>query len=176
MKVLEHLLQPITQAEFAALVGVSEAKVSQLFSENVLDRGQCAHDWLVTYCTRLREVAAGRASAEGGGLDLVQERAWLAREQRIGQAIKNHRERASYLPVVLLTEVLASASQSVVERFEHLPGAIKKACPDLPDAVRNQIETVIASARNEWVSQTAALIARRLEGEDEPDPIAVIDA
>jgi hypothetical protein len=26
------------------------------------------------------------------------------------------------------------ASQAVVERFEQLPGALKKACPDLPEA------------------------------------------
>lgn len=172
MKAVECLAAQISQAEFAELIGVSEAKVSQLFSEGVLEKGECGHAWLTTYCARLREVAAGRGSMDAGGLDLVQERAALAREQRIGQALKNHRERQTFLPVTLLAEVLAKASQAVVERFEHLPGAIKKACPDLPEAARLQLFKVIDSARNEWVRQTAELVVNVLSDEDEPDPLA----
>lgn len=163
--------QAITQAEFAAMVGLSEAKVSQLFSENVLNRGATAHDLLRTYCNRLREVAAGRASSEIGGLDLVQERAALAREQRIGHALKNATTRGTYAPVSLLAQVLATASQSVVERFEQLPGALRKACPELGEAAYTQIETVVSGARNEWVAKTARLVVEQLEATEEPDPI-----
>jgi hypothetical protein len=49
---------------------------------------------LLAYCARLREMAAGRQS-DAGGLDLIQERAALAREQRIGHEIKNAVSRAS---------------------------------------------------------------------------------
>ena len=82
MKVIPLLEQAIAQAEFAQMIGVSEARVSQLLSEGVLARGETALEWNVAYCERLRDQAAGRLGAEVGGLDLVQERAALAREQR----------------------------------------------------------------------------------------------
>ena len=84
MKVLPMLDQQVSQAEFAAMIGVSEARASQLVSEGVIVRGETAHEWLVAYCERLRDQAAGRLGEGAGGLDLVQERAALAREQRIG--------------------------------------------------------------------------------------------
>ena len=79
MKVVPLLDQPISQAEFAALIGVSEARVSQLFTEGMLTRGGTAHEQLLAYCERLRDQAAGRMGSDAGGLDLVQERAALAR-------------------------------------------------------------------------------------------------
>lgn len=162
MKVLEALNTAITQQEFALVVGVSEAKVSQLVSDGVLPRGDSAHAWLLAYCLRLREVAAGRASGEPGGLDLVQERAALAREQRVSYELRNAVTRGEYAPITLLAETLALASQSVVERFEQLPATLRKACPDLPHDAHDQIMAIIAAARNEWVTGTLQLLTQRL--------------
>lgn len=175
MKVVDALAAPITQAEFAVLIGVSEAKVSQLASEGVIVRGATAHAWLLSYCERLREVAAGRASVEGGGLDLVQERAALARSQREAQDIKNAVSRGEYAPIGLLADVLGLASSAVVDRFEQLEGALQKACPGLPDEAKATIQQVIANARNEWIRSTAKLVGDHLdsleqsleEGEDD---------
>ena len=69
----------------------------------------------------------------------------------------------------LLAEVLATASQAVAERFEHLPGQVRKACPDLPPVAIERVLAVIASARNEWVRQTAELVTARVLDDDEPD-------
>lgn len=158
MKVVPVLQQPIAQAEFAELVGVSEARVSQLISEGVIARGDTAHGWLVGYCERLRDQAAGRMG-ETMGLDLVQERAALAREQREGQAIKNAVARREYAPVGLLSDVLGMASSAVVDRFDQLEGAMRKACPDLPDEAKTTVQQVIAAARNEWIRATSTLVA-----------------
>lgn len=158
MKVVPLLQQPIAQAEFAELVGVSEARVSQLISEGVIARGDTAHGWLVGYCERLRDQAAGRMG-ETMGLDLVQERAALAREQREGQAIKNAVARREYAPVGLLSDVLGMASSAVVDRFDQLEGAMRKACPDLPDEAKTTVQQVIAAARNEWIRATSTLVA-----------------
>lgn len=178
--VLDELSRPITQALFAELVGVSEAKVSQLVGDGVLERGQTGHEWLLAYCFRLREQAAGRMSGEIGGLDLVQERAALAREQRLSIEIKNAIARGEYAPIGLLADVLAAASQGVSDRFEALPGTLRKACPDLPDAAREQIDAAIAQARNEWVRSTSALVAERFETTDDDETevgaIEVVDA
>ena len=163
MKVVSVLDQQVSQAEFAQMIGVSEARVSQLVSENIIVRGDTAHEWLVAYCERLRDQAAGRAGSETGGLDLAQERAALARSQRIAQDLKNDIARGEYAPIGLLTDVLATASAAVVDRFEQLEGALRKACPDLPDAARSTVMTVIASARNEWIRSTAQLVDRSLD-------------
>lgn len=163
MKIIPVLDQTVSQAEFAQMIGVSEARVSQLVSEGIIVRGDTAHEWLIGYCERLRDQAAGRAGSESGGLDLVQERAALAREQRIAQALKNDVARGEYAPIGLLTDVLATAGAAVVDRFEQLDGALRKACPDLPDEARTTIMTVIASARNEWIRSTAQLVDRSLD-------------
>lgn len=103
-------------------------------------------------CRRLREVAAGRASEESG-LDLVQERAALARSQREAQELKNAVARGNNAPVGLLTAVLGRAA-NVRGRS---PGAPRwrpgEGCPALPDDARAVITRVIASA-NEWLRAT----------------------
>ncbi len=140
------------------MIGVSEARASQLVSEGVIVRGDTAHEWLVAYCERLRDQAAGRLGEGTGGLDLVQERAALAREQRIGQAIKNGVARKEFGPVGLLADVLGTASSAVVDRFDHLEGVLAKSCPDLPEEAKTAVLTVIADARNEWIRSTAKLV------------------
>nr|HRL99279.1 hypothetical protein [Acidovorax sp.] len=112
---------------------------------------------LQAYCARLRDQAAGRLG-DSLGLDLVQERAALAREQRIGQAIKNGVARKEYAPVGLLADVLGTASSAVVDRFDHLEGVLAKSCPDLPEDAKTAVLTVIADARNEWIKSTARLV------------------
>lgn len=175
MKASDGLAVVIQQAEFAALVGVSEAKVSQLISDGILQRGQTGHAWLLAYCERLREQAAGRASGEVGGLDLVQERAGLAREQRIKYEIANAVARGEYAPISLLTEVLATASQAVVDRIDMLPGQLRKVAPDLPDMVRQTLDTTIASARNEWARATAELVVRHFDDDSADVPADPFD-
>lgn len=164
-----------TQASVAAVVGVSQQAISALVRDERLPMDGTVLDVVQAYCHRLREVAAGRAGAEAGGLDLVQERAALAREQRMGIAIKNAVARKEFAPVVLLGEVLATASQAVAERFDQLPGMLKRACPDLPEAARDQVMSAIAAARNEWVVRTAQLAAQRLGEEGDADE-EIVDA
>lgn len=162
------LSRPMTQAQFGELVGVSQQAVSEFVKVAALGPGVPAAQMLVAYCERLREMAAGRMG-ESGGLDLVQERAALAREQRIGHEIKNEVARKTYAPIALLAETLALASQAVSERFEQLPGALKKACPELPEAARDQVMRVITEARNEWVDNTRQLAVQQLAGEADDD-------
>lgn len=157
----------ITQSEFAQMVGLSEAAVSQMVSSGVIDKGATAHTWLLAYCSRLREQAAGRMSADGGGLDLVQERAALARSQREAQDMKNAVARGDFAPVGLLADVLGAASSAVVDRFDQLDGALRKACPDLPESARMAVHKVITSARNEWIRSTASLIEEQLAADDD---------
>ncbi len=168
------LSRPLSQAQFGELVGVSQQAVSDFIRTAALGP-VTGHELLLAYCERLREVAAGRGSLEAGGLDLVQERAALAREQRIGHEIKNEVARKTYAPIALLAETLALASQAVSERFEQLPGALKKACPDLPEAARDQVMRAITDARNQWVDNTRQLAVQQLAGESEDDQPEEVD-
>jgi len=136
---------------------VSQQAISAQMSEGKLPSGGTLGELIAVYCERLRDQAAGRMG-ETGGLDLVQERAALAREQRIGQAIKNGVARKEYGPVGLLADVLGTASSAVVDRFDHLEGVLAKSCPDLPEEAKTAVLTVIADARNEWIKSTARLV------------------
>ena len=176
MKVVPYMDAVISQAEFAQLIGVSEARVSQLLGDGVMARGDTAHGWLIAYCERLRDQAAGRAGAETGGLDLVQERAALAREQRIGQAMKNAIARGDYAPIGALADVLGMASSAVVDRIDQLDGALRKACPELPEDARDVVLRTIASARNEWIRATAKLVADQVQAMAAESDDEVLDA
>jgi phage terminase Nu1 subunit (DNA packaging protein) len=156
-----------TQETFGTLVGVSQPKVSQLISEGILTRDATLGDWLLLYCERLREQAAGRLS--GGQASLMQERAALTRSQREEQDRKNAVARGEYAPIGLLADVLGAASAAVVDRVDLIDSALRKACPDLPESARAAVQTVIASARNEWIRSTASLIEGLLDDEDGAD-------
>lgn len=177
MKVVPLLEQVITQAEFAEIVGVSEARVSQLVADGVITRGETAAQWLVAYCERLRDQAAGRAGQEAGGLDLVQERAALARSQRVAQDLKNAVACGEFAPVGLLADVLGQAASAVVARFDQLEGQLRKSCTDIDENVLTTVMTILAGARNEWIRSTAQLVAQHVDAlaedaEEEPEPVA----
>lgn len=159
--------QVISQAQFAEMVGLSEAKVSQMKADGLLLAGETGGQWLRSYVARLREQAAGRMGSDGGA-DLVTERALLTREQRIGQELKNARERGEYASISLLTDVLASASQAVVDRLEMITSTLRVKCPDLPQAALDTVMEVVTSARNEMARKTTSLAADLLADDDTP--------
>lgn len=166
---LIDLDQQATQAAFGELVGIAQPSVSTLMAEGKLPSAGTLRELLLAYCQRLRDQAAGRMG-ENTTLDLVQERAALAREQREGQAIKNAVARREYAPIGLLSDVLGMASSAVVDRFDQLEGALRKACPDLPDEAKTTVQQVIASARNEWIRSTSSLVADTVDAmTDEAD-------
>lgn len=164
---LLDLSAPALQAVTGEIVGVSQQAISAMVNDGKLPTEATQGEMIVAYCQRLRDQAAGRLGSEIGGLDLVQERAALAREQRLGIEIKNAVARGEYAPIAMLSEVLATASQSVVERFEQLPSMLKKSCPDLSESAREQVMAVLADARNEWVRATHDLVIARAADDSE---------
>lgn len=170
--ILIDLSAPAAQSVVAEIVGVSKQAISAMVNGGKLPACKTTGELLKAYCDRLREQAAGRLGDTVGGLDPAHETAALKRAQREGQEIKNALLRGEYAPINLLAEVLATASQSVVERFDQLPAALRKTCPDLPGAARDQLMNTIAIARNEWVRATCELLTARLEI-DEVDDLSI---
>lgn len=154
---LTGLTMAISQDQFAAVVGISQPRVAQLIAEGVLQRDGTAGQWLLAYCERLREQAAGR------GQELTMERAALARSQRIGQDIKNAVAQGEYAAIGLLADVLAEASASVAARFDSLAAQLQRRFPQLDETDRAQLMTMVAAARNAWVEETEALTMKRLD-------------
>lgn len=148
------------------MVGVSQPSVSDLLSRQVLTPDGTAGQWLREYCGHLREVAAGRLAA--GDIDLATERALLAREMRLGHEIKNRIAQGEYVAIEVLTDVLATTAQAVVDRLEQIPADLRRSCPDLPQAARDAVMAEIASARNEMARVAVEAAAGKLEALDEP--------
>ena len=87
----------MTQKDFADLVGISQPAVSGLIERGIL-KGSSMREWIKEYCTHLREIAACRTAGNTAGeLDLVRERARLAKEQADALAMKNKVERGELI-------------------------------------------------------------------------------
>lgn len=149
---------PIQQDEFGELVGLADSTVSELLTAGVLPRKGTGRDWLLAYCKRLRDKAAGRDNDS----ILAQERAALARAQRIGQEQKNAIAAKEYAPINLMAKVLAEAAQSAVEHLDKLPSALRVVCPDLPHAARLALDKALADARNDMARAVVEFTAKKL--------------
>lgn len=145
----------VSQDEFAVIAGISQPAVSGLLGRGILVRGGTALQWMRAYARHLEEAAFQRQGE--GALDLPQERAALAREQRTGIALKNQLLRQEFAPVAQLESILEIVRESVRERFDELPATVQRLCPELPFEARSLVMDAIANARGVWLRQTAAL-------------------
>lgn len=162
----------LTQDDIGRHVDLSARSVREWERKLGLEAGAYSLDeFRVSYIRALREEAAGRGAA--GDIDLPTERALLARSQREGQEIKNEVARGTYAPIELLTDVLANASQAVVERIDQIPASLRRRCPDLPHESIDAVMAEIGSARNEWIRKTASLVSDSLDESDiqEEEPL-----
>lgn len=168
---------PVVQTVVADVVGVSKQAISAMVQEGKLPECKTMGEMIAAYCERLRDQAGGRLGDDAGGLDLVQERAALAREQRIAQKMKNDVASGEYAPIGLLSDVLGVASSAVVDRFDQLEGTLRKSCPNIDDEVMTVVMRVVASARNEWIRSTVKLVTAAVEAmvDDEEDEFELPD-
>jgi phage terminase Nu1 subunit (DNA packaging protein) len=136
-----------TQAEFGEIVGISQPAVSGLLQRGVLTDGATTREWLLDYCDHLRETAAGRAS-DTDGVNLVTERALLAREQREKIAMQNAVTRKELAPAYALEEIIARAGAKAASILDTIPGELKRRVPQLTADDIRVVALTIAKARN----------------------------
>lgn len=162
--------QVVTDQVFADLVGSDRVSVTEWRGKKRLPTPLVLGPALLAYCGRLREQAALRLGHTDGGLDLVQERAALAKAQREGVELKNAVLRGTHGEIALLERVLAASVGAVCERLDFLPAQIRTACPDLPQEALDAVMSVIAVARNDWARSTTSLVLEEAIPEDDDEP------
>ncbi|GGX01502.1 hypothetical protein GCM10011282_04290 [Undibacterium macrobrachii] len=136
----------MTQTQFAELVGVSQQAISSLVGRGVLNSGDTGAVWLKHYCENLREQAAGRASM--GDLDLVQERARLAKEQADRVEMQNQLARKEVAPVNLIELVLADVARKIISELDAIPVELKRNSKSISSEDLQYISNEIVKARN----------------------------
>lgn len=168
------LAKPVSQAEFAAIIGVSQATVSNLRHAEILPTGGNLQQWIHAYCHRLREQAAGRMGE--GKLNPMDENAALAKAKREAIELKNAIARGESAPVSLLTEVLANASKTIADGLDALPITLGRRFPDFTPDQRDALATALAEVRNQWAKATVTLDVQ-VPTDDTPDTTdAIADA
>ncbi|EYS89475.1 hypothetical protein CF68_33065 [Cupriavidus sp. SK-4] len=156
----------LRQAEFAALVGISQPAVSGLVARGIILSGMTGRQMLLAYCSHLRETAAGRASESE--FDLVAERARLAKEQADRIALQNEVTRRELAPVHLIEQVLSQAGARVSGILEAIPGMLKRRLPTLSATDVELITREVAKARN--IAAAVTLDDLGIEAPDEEEP------
>lgn len=140
------LQETISQKKFGDLIGISQQAVSDLIRRDVLRSNDPACVWLLSYCSHLREQAAGRAAT--GDLDLAGERAALARVQRERIEMQNDVTRRELAPVAILEFALATVGQKIAAILECIPRNIKRRSKNLTSEDIEIIVAEITKARN----------------------------
>lgn len=138
--------QPLNQADFGSLVGISQQAVSDLQQRGVLTRGCSAREGLLSYARHLREVAAGRSG--NGDLNLVRERARLAMEQADRIAMKNAQARRELAPVSVIEDVVASVGTQIAGVLDAVPVELKRRLPGVTVEMLELIQAELVKARN----------------------------
>lgn len=138
----------LTLAKVAKHLDLGVSSVSHWFAKQGLDwRSMTIDQVRVAYIRSLREQAAGRSNVDGD-LDLVTERAALAKAQRERVELQNAVTRQELAPVSTVEEVLAKAGARVSGILDGIPGMVRRRNPDLPASTIDAIRDEIAKARN----------------------------
>lgn len=165
--------QTVTDPEFGAIVGCDHSTVQQWRSKGRLPTPLVLGPGLHAMYFRLREQAALRLGSGDSKLDLMHERAALAKAQREGVELKNQVLRGQYAEIALLERVLAASAGAVVEKLDFLPAKLRMTFPELPAAVLDQVAAFLATTRNDWARSMASLVAEQVlqpeEEDDEPE-------
>ena len=151
-----------TQAEFDALVGISQQAVSERLASGVLIPCDTAGAWLIDYTEHLREQAAGRGAAG----ELAYQRSELARVSRERAEIKLSHERKEFTSVDLIEQVIAYIASQNRDHLQALPVQFKMRCSNLTGDDLKIVETIVAETHNLSASMSLASLGAM----DDEDP------
>lgn len=162
-----RITQRPTQSEIAAHLDISDRRVRELATEWAIDSREVSlGEWRVRYLRKLREEAAGRAGS--GDLDLVSERARLAKVQADRIEMQNAVTRKELAPAELIEDILAHAGARAARLLDTIPGELRRRCPQLTAEDIGAIATTIIKVRN----LAASISLSSLEADEDADDTA----
>lgn len=138
----------VSAAVIGEWVGLHERQVRKLAEQGAIRRdGKGLYELQATVLAisvRSREQAAGRASAgASGGLDLVQERAALAREQAEHVAMRNRATRGELVPLAEISAAVVGMVEVTKRHLHRLPGKLFPGDPVQRKRVADGIEQAL---------------------------------
>lgn len=164
----------ITQQYIGEHLDLDQSSISRLCSDLGIDWRTTSIDAIrIAYIRRLREQAAGRATA--GDLDLANERAALARAQRVRIEMQNFVTRKELAPVALLSQIIAKTATKISGQLEAIPGAVRRRCPELGANIIGMIAEEIAKIRNTVAQMKLEDLDRPFDQFDPDDEAELID-
>jgi phage terminase Nu1 subunit (DNA packaging protein) len=154
----------VSTADLAQLFDCSARQIQRLATEGIvvrLGRGRFdAEASTANYIRSLRQTAAGRA--HDNDVALTEERALLAREQRVGHEIKNALARAELVEIEEVGRQVEAQYSTVRERLLAIPG---KCASALVGADHQKIEDILFDEINDALRELhAGSIADRAGG------------
>lgn len=114
------LLEVVTQRQLAALLGISEGRVSQLVSDGGIPAGAPVGAQVGAYCEGLRAVAAGRSDTP----EIATERARLLAAQAAREELRLGEDRGALIRVDAVRDVQANAYITLREAIMNIPARL----------------------------------------------------
>lgn len=163
----------VPTAVVADWLGISAQAISDLASRGVIAKN--AHNsWdlkatVTAYTAHMREVAAGRKADAAQALDLVQERAALARAQREHQEMRNAERAGALLPRAVVDQAIADTFTRVRAALLRIPTKATTRPQDMatPNGIRHTLDHLVRDALNELADLDVTLV--KADGNDDQD-------
>lgn len=140
---------------------ISHQDVTKLVLKGVLTRGAPIGQWLVEYGRHMKRVAAGWQSADGG-LDLVAERARLAKMQADMIAVELDRKRAGLIPAQAMGEALNFLNGTIRAKLLALPSRYRSLTPGITATQYAALDGLIREILTELSTERFPPVVRRV--------------
>lgn len=111
----------------------------------------------ITYLRHLREVAAGRAAADGT-IDLTTERALLARAQKESAELRNATTRRELIPAHEIGSLVSMMIVALKSALQALPSRIRQQAPHLDAHDVKALQDGIDAALHEFADALTSLV------------------
>lgn len=157
------------QAEVANHLGISERTVRDLEIKLGFKTDYTISEIRLAYIDHLREQAAGRAAT--GEIELVTERAMLAKAQRERIEMQNEVTRGTLAPAILIEQVLTQCASKIAGIFDAIPGLVHRRIPDVPIETIDLIAGEIAKVRNRVASMSLDDLDEDDLSDDQPESV-----
>ena len=148
------LKEKVTEKNLVLLTGLTQGRINQMKSNQIWQVEMNLEDAAHAIVKWLGRRAAGHVSEDG--LDLVQERAKLARENRETASLKNAEMRVSLVRASEMRRAIFSAARSVRNSFQTIPDRISMPVAGMTDhhdihtLIDQEVTQVLEDLDNDW--------------------------